>query len=156
MHATGAATVPFMDLPEDLRAAFGFDPKAAQAQREKKEALRKIDEESRQLKTKIEEAKKSSLHVRGKILSVGDGYILLSEASEYVPGNAFAGRMFPGEVICIKGSSVGLVDDEPYAAEVWPVGRFFYKSTSGGQKTVTAFTPSLEYYIKVTTSGEHE
>ena len=170
-HSDGIARVAYDKLPEELRKQYNYDPKQAQAQLD---AERKAAMQRAQAAQTFEQQKaaaaanaaaaealdKAAIAIVGKVLSVTENGVLLSNATIGIPAmkdvvverNGLDGSpryaRQPGidtvtskEPIFIYGVA-GLVDGDEYSGKVYPAPNYSYTSAVGAAKTVRAFAAS--------------
>jgi hypothetical protein len=169
---SGVEKIPFTNLSEATQKKYGYDPaKAAQfAAEEQAAATQRAAYESQQTAIQNQQAAnaevsqtldKAAVIVSGKVLSVADGGVLLTDAVFKIPAthnvvsytNPLDGSVMTtpsagfdtvasDEPVFIHGVK-GLVDGDAYTeTTVYPVPSYSYDSAGGAAKTVRAFAPS--------------
>jgi hypothetical protein len=177
---SGVDKVLFTNLPPTIQKQYGYDParavqyeaaeQAAASQRAADAAQRVEDQSKEAARTAVSQAlDKVAVLVAGKVLSVSDDGVLLTDAVVKIPAthnvvvsrnplDGSAEQVVPqagfdnvdtnGEPIFIYGAK-SLADGDQYSDTVYPAPDYSYTSTIGAAKTVHAFAATKELSLKL-------
>ena len=161
MHESGVAAFPIANLPVDLQAKLGYDPKAAVAAEkasQQQQAQAQAAANRQQLASQIQD---KAIVVVGKIFQVVDGGILLNSRVTTIDVNPFqpeakkaeakdltSRRISPSDHVFVKTKQAGLVDDGEYSGIIYPIGTHSFTAVLGGKRTIPAFSDDRAVVLK--------
>lgn len=155
-HESGAARAKFEELEPDVRSKFTFDPAAAkqfEADRAHQMKMAALSaQETKLTEELVKMAKQSAVRVSGRVLSVTDKGVLLTDAQRWrtpadEPGYNDVFGLPDGGCFIVCGTR-GIVDGHSIDQVVYPRGTFEYPTALGGRRKVKCFTTSLDDYMR--------
>ena len=143
--STGVARIQFEDMPAELAKKYGISAETAAESREyraKREAAWRLEVK------KVEGESGARIRVEGRVQSVTETGLLLSDA-HWWPKDGIGIALPDGGAFVICNTR-GLVDGESIDELLYPRGTFAYTTVLGARRKVKCFTTSLEGYCAYT------